>query len=197
MIKNFSKKYIFRLIQVLNNLNVDNIDKLLNFLDNLKNGTTIYVVGNGGSASTASHIENDINTGLKLREIQNFKVKSLCDNNAVITAIGNDIGFQNIFYAQVKDKISKNDVLIAISCSGNSKNITKVVKYFNNKKAKVISFTGFDGGYLKKNSFINIHAPTSKGEYGVVEDIHLIINHIIYTYFIGKKPHLKSKYVLK
>ncbi|MDC0933906.1 SIS domain-containing protein, partial [Arcobacteraceae bacterium] len=108
----------------------------------------------------------------------------------------NDIGYENIFYAQLKRKIKKNDVLIAISCSGNSENIIKAVDYAKEQEAVIVGLTGFDGGKLKKLSNISFHVPTSKGEYGLVEDAHMILDHIIYSYYISLKPETKSKYTM-
>ena len=112
-----------------------------------------------------------------------FKFLSLTDNNSVVTAIANDIGYDEIFLNQLKIHFRKGDQLIAISASGNSPNILKAVKWFKNQKGKVISFLGFDGGKLLKLSDIVLHVKTQKGEYGPVEDAHLIINHILAHWF--------------
>ena len=87
---------------------------------------------------------------------------------------------------QLKDNITKDDVLIAISCSGNSKNITKAVKYAKKQGSKIIGITGFDGGKLKEKSDISFHIKTEKDEYGLVEDAHMILDHIIYSYYISQ-----------
>ena len=113
------------------------------------NDAKIYIIGNGGSAATASHMANDLSVGLKLREIRNFDVESLSDNSSVCTAIANDIGYENIFYAQLKNRIKKEDLLIAISCSGNSENIVKAARYAKEIGASVVGMTGFNGGMLK------------------------------------------------
>jgi len=182
--KKFTKKYIKSLISSLKNIDTKSIEKIVNLLDNTKG--KIYIIGNGGSAATASHMVNDLGAGLKRREIKNFDVESLSDNTPVCTALANDIGYKNIFYMQLKDRICKDDVLIAISCSGNSKNIIKAVKYAKKQNAKIVGITGFDGGKLKKKSDINFHVQTEKGQYGIVEDVHMILNHIIYSYYIDK-----------
>ena len=140
---------------------------------------------------------NDLTVGLKLRDIRNFNVESLSDNSSVCTAIANDIGYENIFYAQIKNQIKKDDVLMAISCSGNSANIVKAVKYAKEQDANIVGLTGFEGGKLKELSDINFHIPTSKGEYGLVEDVHMILDHIIYSYFISLKPETKTTYTMK
>jgi len=119
--------YIERLRYLLTKLDVEVIASIIDAMEFLHGKGKIYIIGNGGSASTASHMANDLSCGLKVRDIRSFDVESLSDNSTVCTMIANDIGYENIFYAQVKDKISPDDMLIAISCSGNSDNIIKAV----------------------------------------------------------------------
>lgn len=180
--KEFSINYINNLISILKNSDLDSISDIINILNKTKG--RIYIIGNGGSAATASHMVNDLGAGLRRRGIKSFDVESLSDNTPVCTAIANDIGYENIFYMQLKDRLNKDDLLIAISCSGNSKNIIKAVEYAKEKKAKIIGIIGFDGGKLKEQSDINFHVQTQKEQYGVVEDMHMILNHIIYSYYI-------------
>lgn len=181
---NFITTYKQSLIELINDTNNLEIENIIQYIDNTKG--KIYIIGNGGSAATASHMANDLGIGLKRRNIKNYNVESLADNISIITAISNDIGYENIFYTQLQNKLTSNDLLIAISCSGNSPNILKAVEYANNIKTTVIGFTGFDGGKLKKLSDISLHINTQKGKYGLVEDIHMIINHIIFSYFVEK-----------
>jgi len=123
---------------------------------------------------------------LKRRNIISIDVVSLGDNHAVTSAIANDIGYENIFYMQLKDILKPEDVVLAISCSGNSPNIVKAVEYANSVGSTVVGVSGFDGGKLKELSNIKFHVDASKGEYGLVEDIHMILDHIIYSYYIQK-----------
>lgn len=181
--KEFAKDYIFRLNELLNKIDFDNLNNFYELLSTLQNDSTIYIIGNGGSAATASHMANDLAVGLKIREIKSLKVVSLSDNSAISYAISNDIGFENVFYMQLKNILNPKDIIIAISCSGNSSNIVKAVEYAKEEKCKIIGLTGFEGGKLKDLSDINIHFETNKGEYGLVEDAHSIINHLIFTYF--------------
>jgi len=101
----FAKKYIKRLTSLLNATDLDSIADIITLLDNTKG--RIYIIGNGGSAATASHMVNDLGAGLKRREIRNFDVQSLSDNTPVCTALSNDIGYKNVFYMQLKDKIKQ------------------------------------------------------------------------------------------
>jgi|SaaInl8_200m_RNA_FD_contig_111_102740_length_3225_multi_3_in_0_out_0_2 D-sedoheptulose 7-phosphate isomerase len=189
--------YIERLRYLLSKLDTDLIVSIIDAMETLHGNGKIYIIGNGGSAATASHMANDLSGGLKLRDIRNFDVESLSDNSSVCTAIANDIGYENIFYAQIKNKITKDDILIAISCSGNSDNIIKAVEYAKKQKTKVIGLTGFSGGKLKPLSDINFHIDSENGEYGLVEDLHMILDHIIYSYYISLKPETITNYTME
>jgi len=184
--ENFTKQYTQKLITLLQNIDTASVTHIINALESCKG--RIYIIGNGGSAATASHMVNDLGVGLKRRDIRSFDIQSLSDNTPVCSAISNDIGYENVFYIQIKDKITSDDLLIALSCSGNSQNILKAVTYAQTQQAKIIGITGFDGGKLKKISDINFHVPTPNNEYGLVEDMHMILDHIIYSYYI----HLKN-----
>jgi len=180
----FIAKYTNQLIELLTNIDKKAIKQIVQSLDKtIENNSKIYIIGNGGSSSTASHMSNDLGVGLKLRNVRNFNVESLGDNSAVCTAIANDIGYENIFYTQLQNKITKDDVLISISCSGNSQNIIKATKYAKDIGSTIIGVTGFEGGELKALSDMNFHIQTEKGEYGLVEDMHMILDHIIFSYY--------------
>jgi D-sedoheptulose 7-phosphate isomerase len=184
---NFFRDYAKRLTVILESMDYDSIDKIIEALEEtLKRGSKVYVVGNGGSAATASHIANDLGSGLRRRGIINLDITSLTDNLSVITAISNDIGYENIFYMQLEGLLKKDDLLISISCSGNSPNILKVTRYAKDIGTKVIGMTGFSGGELKELSDIVFHIDTPSGEYGIVEDAHMILDHMIYSYYIDK-----------
>ena len=184
-IKPFVKDYLTRLKQILDDIDVDVISDIVDTLEEtIENKSRIYILGNGGSAATASHMVNDLGAGLRRRDVINFDVTSLGDNSPVVTAIANDIGYENIFYMQMKGHINADDVVVAISCSGESPNIIKAVDYAKDLGCKIIGVTGFNGGYLKKISNINFHVDAPEGEYGLVEDAHMILDHIIYSYYI-------------
>jgi D-sedoheptulose 7-phosphate isomerase len=182
--KNFATQYTTKLIELLQNIDLNSISEITDALE--RTTGRIYIIGNGGSAATASHMVNDLGVGLKRRDIKNFDVQSLSDNTPVCSAISNDIGYENVFYIQLKNRVKSDDLLIAISCSGNSKNILKAVNYAKTKGTTIVGVTGFDGGELKKISDINFHVQTPKGEYGLVEDMHMILDHIIYSYYINE-----------
>ena len=144
-----------------------------------KTGGTVYIAGNGGSASTASHFATDIGIG-SLNRANPVRSLSLCDNTAAITAIANDMDYSSIFAQQLKLLGKQGDLLIVISASGNSDNLIKAVEIASKLGMESHSLTGFDGGKLKQLTVgRNIHVETPKGAYGLVEDAHLAICHVI------------------
>lgn len=142
-------------------------------------GKAVYIAGNGGSASTASHFATDIGIG-SLRRANPVRVVSLCDNTSVMTAISNDISYAAIFEQQLRLLAQPGDLLVAISASGNSENLVSVVNAAMEMGVIAYSITGFDGGKLKAmTSGTNVHVQTKHGAYGLVEDAHLAICHVI------------------
>lgn len=149
-------------------------------LSSRENNQTIFFVGNGGSASTATHFVNDITLGSRQFE-DPFRCISLCDNQACITAIGNDDGYENIFLQQLQTLFKEGDILVAISASGNSKNLLDAADWIKSKNGYLVGLTSFDGGALKDKSDLSIHVPAEKGEYGPAEDIHMMICGLVGT----------------
>lgn len=184
-IQEFTKIYISNLKSLLDNIDENIVENIVEQIELVsKNKSKFYVLGNGGSSATASHWANDFAIGLKRRDILTIDMISIGDNAAVTSAIANDIGYENIFYMQLKDILKPDDVILAISCSGNSPNIVKAVEYAKEVGATVIGASGFEGGRLKEISDIKFHVDAPKGEYGLVEDVHMILDHIIYSYYI-------------
>jgi D-sedoheptulose 7-phosphate isomerase len=142
-------------------------------------GSTVYIAGNGGSASTASHFATDIGIGSQMRS-NPVRVISLCDNSAVMTAISNDLGYLAVFEQQLRLLAQPGDLLIVISASGNSQNLINTVLAANEIGISTYSMTGFDGGKLKEiTKGANVHVESTHGAYGLVEDAHLAICHVI------------------
>jgi D-sedoheptulose 7-phosphate isomerase len=162
------------------NLNIEEIEKIVFAINALrKRSNTIYIAGNGGSASTASHFAADIGIG-SLNRANPVRSMSLCDNSGAITAIANDMDYSYIFAQQLKLLGQQGDLLIVISASGNSDNLLKAVGVASKLGMESYSLTGFDGGKLKQLTLgRNIHVETPKGAYGLVEDAHLAICHVI------------------
>lgn len=185
----FAQGYFSHLKSVLDKLDLQALTQLeAEFEDARKNGNTIFVVGNGGSATTASSMANDIGFDIiKKTGVKNpFRLLALTDNNAVLTAIANDVGYDNVFISQLKIHYRTGDKLLAISASGNSENVVRAANWVKEQGGKIIGFVGFEGGKLKEISDIVIHAKTDAGEYGPVEDVHLIINHVLAHWFQEK-----------
>lgn len=185
----FSKKYFNYLSDIQKNIDSNELDKFAEeFLRARENGNTIFVAGNGGSAATATTMANDIGFDIikKTGTDQPFKVFALTDNTSVITAISNDVGYENIFINQLKIHYKEGDILIVISASGNSKNVLISAEWVKSQGGKVLGMLGFDGGELRKVCDLSILVPSLPGEYGPVEDMHLMINHLLAHWFQNK-----------
>tara|TARA_B100000989_G_scaffold191482_1_gene144217 strand:- start:172 stop:759 length:588 start_codon:yes stop_codon:yes gene_type:complete len=186
---NFSKNYFDYLKVLIDKLSIENVSKFIELiLQTRENNKTIFFIGNGGSASTASHFVNDISLGSRQFE-KPFRAISLCDNQAVITAIGNDDGYENIFLQQLQTQAKAGDVLVAISASGNSPNVIKAINWAKDNDLTTVGLSAFDGGMLAKLSDLNIHVPTKIGEYGPAEDLHMVICGLVGSFF---RAHFKK-----
>jgi len=182
-IKLFLNQYLSEIINSISKADILEIKKASDLiLKTVKDKKTIFVCGNGGSAAIANHYICDYLKFLRQHSNLKPKVISLSSNIETVTAISNDIGYDQIFKYQAESLFIKNDLLIAISSSGESKNIKEVVKFSKKKKVKVIGFSAFEGGFLKKNSDISIFVPIKN--YGVAEDSHHILMHIILQYLM-------------
>ena len=188
-ISDFASEYFKYLKQVLDSIEPSSFQKLSDeFEDARENGDTIFVIGNGGSAVTATTMANDIGFDIikKTGTDKPIKVFSLTDNTSVITAIANDVGYDKVFINQLKIHYRKGDKLLVISASGNSENVVKAAKWVKSQRGRVIGFLGFDGGELKDLCDLTIQVKTEPGEYGPVEDAHLIMNHVLAHWFQNK-----------
>ena len=137
---------------------------------------TVYICGNGGSAATASHIVCDFNKGISMHHDRKFRFMCLNDNIATMMAISNDICYEDVFLVQAQGKVGKNDILIAISGSGNSENVLRVADYFRSTGNKVIGLTGYSGGKLAGMSDISVHVPVNDMQ--KTEDAHMSVLHL-------------------
>ncbi len=142
-------------------------------------GRQVFILGNGGSASTASHFVCDLAKNARMQGWPHFRVIGLTDNLALITAYANDEGYENIFAKQLANFVQPSDVVIAISTSGNSPNVLRAVTEANKMKATTIGFTGYEGGQLGNMVDINLCVPSNCIEQ--IEDIHLVFEHLICT----------------
>ena len=182
----FAKGYFTYLKQVLDSIPSESIDQLVAEFEAARAaGSTIFVVGNGGSSTTATSMANDIGFDIlkKTGTDKPFRVLALTDNTSVITAIANDVGYENVFINQLRIHFRPGDKLLAISASGNSPNVVLAAEWVKLQGGKVISFLGFSGGKLKKISDVVLHVKAETGEYGPVEDAHFVLNHILAHWF--------------
>jgi D-sedoheptulose 7-phosphate isomerase len=179
----FARSYVARLITILNRLDYKAVGEVINlFLEARERDATIFFLGNGGSAATASHFANDLGFGASPEGHRPFRSLSLTANNAFITCLANDIGYENIFYWQLRNLMRPGDVVVGISASGNSPNAVKALAYAEQCGGIAVAIVGFDGGEMKKIARHAIHVETDRGAYGPSEDVHMVLDHLISTY---------------
>lgn len=177
--------YFSRLSETLKKLDIQVIEQFVDALLQARDTeNTVFIFGNGGSAATASHITGDFLKGISFELDKRFRVMCLSDNTAGITAISNDLGYEDIFVEQLKVFLKKNDLVIGISGSGNSTNVVKAMEYAGKQGAKTVAMCGFTGGRIKELADLVIHVPISDME--ITEDIHTIIFHAIKQVLIKK-----------
>ncbi len=170
--------YLSREIATLKNLDMDEWERVFEcVLRHYENGDTIYTMGNGGSASTASHMVCDFNKGVSSELEKRFNFVCLSDNTSEMMAIANDIGYENVFLYPLENKLKKSDLVIAISGSGNSHNIIKACEYARVLGCDIVGVTGYQGGKLK--NIANYHIDIQIDDMQITEDIHLIFNHMM------------------
>lgn len=147
-----------------------------------RNDRKIYILGNGGAASTASHIACDLGKGTLARvydtKEKRLHVMSLTDNVAVMTAYANDLSFDDIFLQQLRNLVEKDDVVIGISGSGNTKNVLNAITYAKKSGAKTIGLAGFNSGG-KLAEIVDIPVTVKTNHYGPIEDVHMMIGHLV------------------
>ena len=182
----FIKDYFGNIKSILDNIPIEKVVSVISLLEAAyQDKRQIFIAGNGGSASTASHMANDFMMGVAKKRDRGFKAISLSDSNSIITAVANDNSYEEIFSAQLVELGNKDDILIVFSGSGNSPNIVRVVEMAKKIKIKTIAFLGRNGGDVGKIADLCIVVPAE--DYGPIEDIHLIFDHLITTYFL-KQP---------
>jgi D-sedoheptulose 7-phosphate isomerase len=191
LIKNHFSEYRKKLEELLDKVSVDDLDKALTtMITAFKNGNTVYVCGNGGSAATASHIQADFSFFVRYFTKFRPRIIALTDNVAMITAVGNDTSFDDIFVEQLKGKFNKGDVIICISASGNSENVIRAAEYANQMEGISIGFIGFSGGKLREVCTVPLYTENPKGDYGPIEDLHMIYDHLMISYLVQDEEFL-------
>ena len=172
------KGYITGLQELLDELPRSAIQEVIDLLGQARlENRQIFILGNGGSASTASHFVCDLAKNTRLPGFLNYRVIGLADNMPVFSALANDEGYENVFAGQLASFVRPGDIVIAISASGKSPNVIKAVELARRMGARTIGMTGFDGGLLAGMVDHNIHVPSHCIEF--VEDVHLMLEHLI------------------
>lgn len=159
------------------------IETLIAWLSEARsNQSTIFTMGNGGSSSTASHWVNDLVKGASFEKESRFRVMCLNDSVATLTAYSNDVSYEQALVEPLKNFLAKGDVVIAISGSGNSKNVIHAIEYARSKGNRTVALTGRDGGELGRIVDLEINVPEQ--HMGRIEDVHMMITHAISWSFI-------------
>lgn len=172
------REYILDLHHTLDNLQLEQIYSVIEELHQARlNHRQIFIMGNGGSASTATHFVCDLAKNTRKEGWPSFRVIGLSDNMAILSAYANDEGYENVFSQQLASLIQPQDIVIGISTSGSSANVLNAITLANENDALTIGFTGFDGGKLGGMVDIHVHTPSNRIEQ--VEDIHLMLEHMI------------------
>lgn len=179
------KTYLEKDIDTLQKLDIDELNAALNAIaDGWQREANIYTMGNGGSAATASHMVCDFNKGISLNINKKFRLQCLCDNVPMMMAISNDIGYDNVFLHQLQGRLTSNDLIIAISGSGNSTNVIKAVEYAKKIGCKVVGITGYNGGKLRLLSDYHMHVPADDMQ--IAEDLHMVFDHMMMRVFCNR-----------
>jgi D-sedoheptulose 7-phosphate isomerase len=172
------QNYIFTLQHTMEQLPRQSIANVIEVLQRARmRDHQVFIMGNGGSASTASHFVCDLAKNTRRDGLPHFRVIGLTDNMAIFSAYANDEGYENVFAQQLANLIRPDDIVIGISASGNSKNVINAMEEARQHQVTTIGFTGFDGGRLGQIVDINIHVKSNIIEH--VEDIHLMLEHMI------------------
>ena len=174
-----SDDYLAEVTKASQDVDLSRVDALVDLLaETYQSDGAVFVIGNGGSASNAAHLAQDLSKGaIPYLEGTRFRVLSLVDNVAFMTAIANDIGYERVFELQLPQFAKSGDVLIAISGSGNSPNIIAAAEYAKANGIKLVGVTGFDGGKLKGMSDFSVHVPCNN--MCMSEAVHSILFHMV------------------
>jgi D-sedoheptulose 7-phosphate isomerase len=177
----FARDYLDGLRACLDALPIESIARMMALVENAYDtGKQVFVLGNGGSAATASHMASDLGKTVLPRDrpdVRRMRVMSLTDNVAWMTAIGNDIGYASLFAEQLENWVAPGDLVIVISGSGESPNILEAIRRAKVHGATVLGLLGFEGGAAR--TLVDEHVLVQSSHYGFVEDVHVAINHLV------------------
>jgi len=186
------ENYLSRLSETLKQLPREPVQKTIDILrEARKNKKMIFLFGNGGSASNASHIVNDLIKNCRTQGQPDFRILSLNENTATMTAYANDHGYETIFEGQLRSYASLGDVVIAMSTSGNSPNVIRALQAAKEMGLTTIGFTGTMGGKMKDMVDVCVHAPSNWT--GIIEDVAIILGHIFTVIFMENNDAVAEK----
>lgn len=192
--KDHIQSYVDRLGAALTNIPADDVAEFSERLYRAyHDGKQVFVLGNGGSASTASHMAADLAKNTIGPNMRRFRILSLNDNVPLLTALSNDLGYRRVFAEQLMNLIHPGDVLVAISGSGNSGNVIEAIMYARAQSAQIVGLLGFGGG--RAAALCDTAIVVDSSDYGVVEDAHLVLNHILVEYFRERLSHERPSHV--
>jgi D-sedoheptulose 7-phosphate isomerase len=180
--QDFALGYLAEFRRSLDALRVADVARFIACLERAyRDDRQVYIVGNGGSAATASHMACDLAKNVYpppgAHEVRRFRVSSLTDNVSLITALANDCGYERVFSEQLRNLLQEDDLLIAISASGNSPNVIDAIALARERGARTAALLGFDGGRAK--DMVEVALVVTSDDYGRVEDLHLVLNHLV------------------
>ncbi len=179
------QQYIKKEQEILAQLDGQAINQVMGrLLQALEEERDIYIFGNGGSAATATHFEADFNKGVSQYTEKKFRFHCLNDNVAVLTAIANDFGYDQVFLQQLKGRLKPGDLVVAISGSGNSENVVKAVEFAKSQGNHVVGLTGYGGGRLREMADFSLHVPVEDMQ--ITEDIHMLLDHLMMSVFVSQ-----------
>jgi D-sedoheptulose 7-phosphate isomerase len=179
--------YFERLKATIDRVSRVEVGEFMNLLlEALEKGNRIYIMGNGGSAATASHYAADFNKGLSYGKARRFRVHCLNDNYPTVMAYANDISYDDVFVEQLRNFLEAGDMVIGVSGSGNSRNVLKAVDYANANGAVTVGLTGYDGGRLRRAAKHSVLIPVDDMQ--ITEDLHMVLDHLIYAVFAAYLP---------
>jgi len=183
----FAQRYLAYVAELLSRLDPVAIGAFIEEVEAARAaGQTVFIVGNGGSAATASHMATDFGFGTRGVSGAPFRALSLTDNTSLLTAISNDDGYRHVFVRQLRIHYRAGDRLVCISASGNSPNVLAAAAWVRAEGGRVIGLVGFDGGELRALCDVAIHVATPRGQYGPVEDAHLVVNHLVTAWLMHR-----------
>ncbi|MBI2679673.1 MAG: SIS domain-containing protein [Candidatus Solibacter usitatus] len=182
----FPENYKTQLLAAIDTIDLARVNEIIELFKQARAaGRHIFVCGNGGSASTASHFACDIVKGASFNRAERFRIMALTDQLPTLTAYANDVSYDAVFVEQLRNFAEPNDVFMGISGSGNSPNVIRAMEYANSIGCKTIALTGRDGGKLGPLAQLNVQVPVP--HMGRIEDAHMIVCHMVGYYFMEQE----------